>query len=627
MTPHLTINRNIHPPGRSHGLPPFATAIFAGWVFLCLPAATPLHAEIGLPAPPKGEKRRKEPLPPVAVPVTIRIAPRATVKIPLRIYARQGGDLNYLIRKEPQFGKIVRIEPVDLDTWVLTYQQTAAMEGDGDLHDRIVYAAQNRNGTSAPVEIDIQIVDIPPLPAAPERLDFGEVLLGDTVARTITIANHGGGIMEGDFAVDAPWRIEPSHYRLRRGEEARFRVTLTAPAEQEFRGSIRFPGFPQRETVLHATGAAPVSIAPHTVDLLASEPGRARTGTLTLTNRTGQERTVRLAADARLHLPSELKIPAYGATPITPTLEPGDTAAIDSLIAIQDGENILNARVQAVAATLPLPQLQWEPGRLNFGPVEIGQSHTRTVRLRNTGKVAAQCNTELPAPFKIDAESFTLEPGAETTLQITVAPAWPGNLSAALTVHTSGTHLSVPLAAQVLSHVTVTGSGPSASNVVAATLSQPGQAGEESHARLLSGIAAIRGIDLDRTTPGTAVLSWKPPLGPASHPSLDYRVEVRRLLTDASGTLKVVWIPLPTVRYEKTPERVTAHLSQIPPGIGVTARIVSITPEGRESEPSSPIQFFVPAKPIIFTWQRLLLTLFAGMGGVALWLQRRSPMR
>ena len=105
--------------------------------------------------------------------------------------------------------------------------------------------------------------------------------------------------------------------------------------------------------------------------------------------------------------------------------------------------------------------------------------------------------------------------------------------------------------------------------------------------------------------------------------------EVRRIGLDRTHSILVDWVPVPTVEFTKEADRVHAHIMEIPPGIGVTLRVVSISARGYESEPSTPMQFFVPRKEAIFTVQRLLLALFALIIVGALWLRNQVnvPMR
>ena len=601
-----------------------------GTVVVFGPAMPWARADYVVPTAPK-ERRKREPLPPQAIPATAKVAPGGIVQIPLKIYGRQGQSVTYATRKDPQLGKVLGIKEVDLAISVLIYQHTAPMTGEGDQHDRLLFVAQDRNGTSAPAEIDIAIVDDPPLLAAPNAVDFGELTLGGTGTRTITVANRGGRVMEGDFSIEGPWTIDPPHFHLARHEEARFQVSLVAASEQEYRGVIRFPGFPH-ETVLHATGFAPVTVTPRELDLIFTTVGGQRSGNMTLSNRTNVDRAVRITANARLHLPEEIVVPANGTNTVSAALATDDPAGFNEPVEFRTGQAVQSIKVHAGAILPPGAWLRVAPKALDFGAVNTGHPKSLRLRVDNGSDTGADLTATVPPPFEVDRGSFSIEPGKGAELVVTLKPAWPGRLSAVLKVHAADAEVLLPLSAEVTSRIFPGGTiskTPESSAVTVRTNGVNPAAAALLLPKHWSGIPAVGMIEVDRVKVGTADLSWSPPGNAKVNAALNYRIEVRRLTVDNTGALHVVWIPLPTVKYTKAPDRVRAYLSEIPPGIGVTLRVVSETPRGNESEPSSPVQFFVPAKAVIFTVQRLLLALFTLVLLGALWVRKQLnvPMR
>ncbi len=373
-------------------------ACFALFLFLTL-AAT---ASISIPELPKekrSEKKKQIVPPPQPIAVSVEVPSSGTVQIPLRIYGKQEQTTSFLIRKGPQLGKIVALAPMEPEVWLLTYQHTSAMTGEARLKDRILFAAQNKNGTSAAAEIVIDIVDAPPELAAPESVDFGKVPAGLPATRGVTVSNNGGGLLEGKALADAPWTVEPAYFKLRQGEKALFHVTLAPDAEGEYQSHLHFlVGDTQAQPALHASAYAPFTVEPSKQDLTS---GLSRSGSLALTNQTATELTLQLEANARLHLPAQIVLPPRKTEIVPITLEKEDPEGIDTTVRLSFGSIFKQVAVHAqpVRKELPSP---------TPAPVAIAQpSPTPTPELRNlpppppTGDVPGH-----PASPEPDAQSI-----------------------------------------------------------------------------------------------------------------------------------------------------------------------------------------------------------------------------
>ena len=141
-----------------------------------------------------------------------------------------------------------------------------------------------------------------------------------------------------------------------------------------------------------------------------------------------------------------------------------------------------------------------------------------------------------------------------------------------------------------------------------------------------SGVPAITTPTLDRITQGAAEISWRPPGPPSIHSRLSYRIDVRALELDTAGVVQVVWVPVKTVEFTPKSDRIQARITGIPEDIGVSLRVTSISPKGYESLPSGTLQFFMPAKPVIFTIQRVLLAFFGFVAVVAFWVRKKMSV-
>ncbi|MEI6561520.1 MAG: hypothetical protein WCO68_05470 [Verrucomicrobiota bacterium] len=271
------------------------------------------------------------------IPVAAQVQNGGTAQIVLRVYGRQEQATRFLVRKEPALGKIVSLEPVEREVWILTYQHTSSMNGQLSLQDRILFAAQNKNGTSSAAEIALTIVDNPPELAAPGVVEFGEIAAGIASSRTLSIGNKGGGVLEGSVTVDAPWSVEPASYKLERGQQAALRLTIAPDAEREYQGHLHFSSDSKMEPALRALAVAPFSAGPAVLELTGAAKKAARSASFTLTNNTGAELTLQVEANARLHLPDRIVLPPKAATTLSPTLADDDAAGMEASIRLSLG--------------------------------------------------------------------------------------------------------------------------------------------------------------------------------------------------------------------------------------------------------------------------------------------------
>ena len=310
------------------------------------------------------------------VPVAVQVQNGGTVQIALRIYGRQEQTTKFLVRKEPTLGKIVSLEPAEQEVWMLTYQHTSAMNGQLSLQDRILFAAQNKNGTSSAAEIVLNIVDNPPELAAPGPVEFGEIAAGIASSRSITISNKGGGTLEGGVTADAPWSVEPANYKLARGQRAALRLTIAPDGEREYQGRLHFSSDSKMEPALHALAVAPFSAEPAVLELAGNAKKPARSASVTLTNQTGAELTLQVEANERLHLPDRMILPPKTVTTLTPSLAADDAAGMEGSIRFSLGAVSRKISVHAEPLAVkgeptptPLPQATATPASVASYPV------------------------------------------------------------------------------------------------------------------------------------------------------------------------------------------------------------------------------------------------------------------
>ena len=90
------------------------------------------------------------------------------------------------------------------------------------------------------------------------------------------------------------------------------------------------------------------------------------------------------------------------------------------------------------------------PGTLLFGEVPMGTIARRAVRIDNLSRRAISGSVAVDAPFQLSSSSeLELPAGSSATVEVSVTPSQPGELSGALTIESDAGTVTVPLRASV----------------------------------------------------------------------------------------------------------------------------------------------------------------------------------
>ena len=68
-----------------------------------------------------------------------------------------------------------------------------------------------------PAEVRIAVEEVPPEWSFRSKIEFAEIMAGESESRSLGITNEGGGILEGRLTVSAPWRLWSADYRVKSG--------------------------------------------------------------------------------------------------------------------------------------------------------------------------------------------------------------------------------------------------------------------------------------------------------------------------------------------------------------------------------------------------------------------------
>ena len=400
------------------------------------------------------------------LPQAVKVPRGEPVEIALRIYGVKNEPLKYLIRTPPKSGKLTEPRVLEREVSAVTYTPPADL---AVTRDRFSYAVQNGAGVSASVDVLITIVDQPPDLALPGALDFAPMLAGATAAKTVEIRNRGGGLAEGQVAVEAPWKIEgAARYRLAAGARAVFKVVFAPEKGGVFESAVRFSSQPESGVRVRGEAQEAIAAAPAKIELQNAAGDAVRTGAFELTNQTDAECRVTLSGGARLQVPAELTVPAHGKVSVPVQTAATDVTALDGEVRAESAG--LTVRVPVRAARVG-PLVRSVRGPVMFGRVDAARAAGADFELENFGGTAADVSWEIGAPFVMEQPSARLAPGEKKTLTLRMQPAAAGKYRAWLTVQCNRQKLEIPVEAELFAKAAP--AAASRANVAASLAREP----------------------------------------------------------------------------------------------------------------------------------------------------------
>lgn len=218
--------------------------------------------------------------PPQADGESARVTRGGETNIELQGHSGGSAPVRFLIVRQPLHGRLSDLQSLGNNRARIMYRH------DGDEHntdDGFSYVVEGDGRVSLPAEVRIEIDEPPARLLAPEELDFGETIAGASVTRSLSLANEGGGKLQGSLTISSPWHLSLSTYDLAAGKNETIVVTFQPAAEKDFVGQITLSGANGdiRTISLHGNATAPVRIAPNPLNLLGQ-----RRATVFLTNLT-----------------------------------------------------------------------------------------------------------------------------------------------------------------------------------------------------------------------------------------------------------------------------------------------------------------------------------------------------
>lgn len=323
----------------------------------------------------------------------------------------QGKTVEYIIRDFPSAGKIVGIlsNRNDRSTASITYY---ADPNSAETKDSFTFAARYPGGKlSTPVRCDIQIKDASAsIEVTSPNVDFGKVMLGETVIKEIFITNRGKAPYISNLNVSSPWKVVyPASAQLAIPGESRtsIKVAFTPTTSGDASFTLPFGSGLKGKCLLRGTVIAPVTFKQETWDMTINPKTRDREVSIVVTNNSIAPATVALRASSRLTIEGgrtailppgkesiiQVKLPATDVRPIDGGLE----------IKMQEGySQVTKIKSPTVPAKLHIEI----PGQLvqdviNFGRVNAGRSLEKNIILKNLGGEIIAIDGAVEEPFRI----------------------------------------------------------------------------------------------------------------------------------------------------------------------------------------------------------------------------------
>ncbi len=133
---------------------------------------------------------------------------------------------------------------------------------------------------SSPAEVRILVEEAPPRLHVPERIEFGEIMAGESETRQLAITNQGGDWLEGRLTVSNPWRLAASEYRVESAATEIIDVLFQPNEPRTFVGQITLTGADGRQSSVRLEGkaTAPLSAEPSPLRLETRKEGGGEPG-------------------------------------------------------------------------------------------------------------------------------------------------------------------------------------------------------------------------------------------------------------------------------------------------------------------------------------------------------------
>jgi len=482
-------------------------------------------------------KPDKEPVvtPSFAKPVKAVVFIGGEVGIPLLANAPVRST-KYFIRSQPGMGVLGEILTTEDGRATVLYRHDP-LKGMGT--DTFSYAVQSPGAAvSSRATVSVEVINRPPHLEFPSEVDFGDVPVGTSTRKLVTLGNSGGEPFVGRVQLPSCWDSPVGRLEIPAAREFDLPVEFKPDAARAYEGTLYIEGGVTPVGItLRGTGYAVLDVSPPFLKLQSSQDG-VRSGKLMLSNKT--EEPISIDFDC-----------SPGLLPIPPVALGGGAKAEVEIRAdgarVSGGRTALIVREKRVSATIevlipPLPaKLLFDPASaLDFGQIQPGKSAVRELTITNAGGIPAAVEIACPTWILSDATRLLVRPAERTVLRIEAAATRPGTLRDRMLFKYDDKSVEIIVSATV----------PAAQATPAATPAAPPPAQTINLAETKKEALRVTRISQNE---GFVTVGWQDP----NPDPRTYLIELQRISSEASLARQAAIAP--EVGTEFSPEQVAAE--------------------------------------------------------------------
>jgi hypothetical protein len=583
---------------------------------------------------------------------TVRVLRGRPTEIVLEATAALRQPVEFRLGDLPRAGSLSPLRPAADSSERAVVIYTASPES-ATRTDSFTFRVKHRSTpTSGSATVRIEISDPRADLAVPAQIDFGEVLVGETAVRPLSIVNRGNGPYAGRLDLAPPWRlIQPTpDIELAPGERTEVRLSFSPlrPGSESF--VLNYFGQPSLKTTLVGLAGSPVTVEPALVQMAWRAADHTRRGEVTLFNRTNGPALCELATSPRVQLSHPSASLAAGASQqVELILPPNDSSELQAPLSVTAATTRLEVPVTAPPAPAWLRVREAQKLEKSGSVYLVSpKAEGATLVVENAGGMAAPLRVRAPPGFALPGFEDGRELGPGDIRRLLIEPMRPNQpiTEGMLLCQLEESRLSIPLRTVSSSPaapaaVSTTDSKPPARDPLLESQSRPSTAAGHEERPLtpdqqeLSDMIDILGIfpaglEFDRSlpelesmssksmTPTGMVLSVKSP-GP-EYDCIVFRQEYRP--RPSTGRPTRYWIPWEGLAFRKNPGEILITFKNLTPGARYSIRLAVKAPDGRIGPISPGVHVTMPRKPSrAWVWW-----LVGGLGGLGafLWWRRRA---
>ena len=302
---------------------------------------------------------------------------------------------------------------------------------------------------------------------SPSSVGFGDLTVGQSSTRTVTLTDTGTGILtiSGISVAGSAFTASGPHLpiALSAGQSTTISVLFKPTADAADSGTITISSNALEPTMIVAlsgtgtpTGKSLLSVSPASVAFGTVSVGSEVTKTVQLASSGTDSVTIsRMTFSGSGVSVSGLAVPmTLGPgkdANLTVTYKPGAAGTLAGTVSIASNASDSTAVIglSGTATTTPTSALTATPSSITFGNVVVGTESTQTIRLTNSGNANAMVSALTPSVAAVSvsglAVPMTLAPGASANFTAAFKPTAASSVSGKITVTSNTSDSSMPI--------------------------------------------------------------------------------------------------------------------------------------------------------------------------------------